>query len=74
MITEVEDFYTKGCGRCARFDTPDCSARVWGTGLAALRRLCQEAGLIETMKWGHPCFMYAGRNVALIGALRGISD
>ena len=71
MITEIEDFFTKGCGRCARFDTPDCSARVWGDGLLALRALCREAGLVETVKWGHPCYMHAGRNVALIGALRG---
>ena len=27
-------------------------------------------GLIETVKWGHPCYMHAGRNIALIGALR----
>lgn len=71
MITEIEDFFTKGCGRCARFDTADCSARVWGDGLLALRALCREAGLVETVKWGHPCYMHAGRNVALIGALRG---
>ena len=23
------------------------------------------------MKWGHPCYLHAGRNVAIIGALRG---
>lgn len=71
MITEIEDYFAKGCGRCARFDTTDCSARVWAEGLAALRRLCLQAGLVETVKWGHPCYMHAGRNVALIGALRG---
>ena len=71
MITDVEDYFTKGCGRCARFGSPDCSARLWNGGIVALRRLCLEAGLVETAKWGHPCYMHAGRNVALIGALRG---
>ena len=71
MITEIEDFFTKGCGRCARFETTDCSALRWGAGVAALRQLCLAAGLEETVKWGHPCYVHAGRNVVLIGALRG---
>ena len=71
MITEIEDYFAKGCGRCARFDTAECSALRWGAGVAALRQLCLAAGLEETVKWGHPCYVHAGRNVALIGALRG---
>jgi uncharacterized protein YdeI (YjbR/CyaY-like superfamily) len=71
MITEIEDFFTKGCGRCDRFATPQCSTRRWATGLDALRRICIETGLAEAVKWGHPCYMHAGRNVAIIGALRG---
>lgn len=70
MITEIEDYFSKGCGRCARFDTPDCSTRLWAQGLADLRALCRAAGLVETVKWGHPCYMHAGRNIALIGAFR----
>ena len=71
MISEIEDFFEKGCGRCARFATPDCSARKWSAGLAELRRICLSAGLAETVKWGHPCYMAAGRNIAIIGAFRG---
>lgn len=70
MITNVEDFYTKGCGRCPRFATPDCSTRRWIDGLLALRRVCLDVGLVETVKWGNPCFVHAGRNVAMFGALR----
>lgn len=70
MVTEIEDFFDKGCGRCDRFDTPDCSARRWSEGLAELRRLCLAAGLEETVKWGHPCYVGGGRNVAIIGAFR----
>lgn len=71
MITEIEDYFTRGCGRCDRFDTPRCSARLWQDGLADLRDLCRGAGLSEHVKWGHPCYMHAGRNVAIIGALQG---
>jgi len=71
MITEIDTFFTDGCGRCARFATADCSARLWQDGLEALRGICLEAGLCETVKWGHPCYMHAGRNIVLFGAVRG---
>ncbi len=70
MITEIEDYFAKGCGRCPRFDTPDCSTRRWLDGLCALRRICLDAGLAETVKWAHPCYRRAGRNIAIIGAFR----
>jgi uncharacterized protein YdeI (YjbR/CyaY-like superfamily) len=71
MISDVEDYFAKGCGRCARFATADCSTRLWLGGLLTLRRILQEAGLTETAKWGHPCYTHAGRNIAIIGAFRG---
>lgn len=71
MITEIDDYFASGCGRCPRFGTPGCSARLWARGLGDLRHICRDAGLTETVKWGHPCYMHAGRNVAIIGAQRG---
>ena len=71
MITDIDDYFTQGCGRCARFATADCSTRHWSGGLADLRRICLAAGLVETVKWGHPCYVHAGRNIAIIGAFRG---
>ena len=71
MITEIEDFFAKGCGRCDKFATPECVTRRWADGLAALRAICLDAGLEEVVRWGHPCYRHAGRNIALIGALRG---
>lgn len=71
MITGIEDFFTLGCGRCERFATPDCSTRQWSEGLLALRQLCLGVGLVETLKWAHPCYTHQGRNIALMGALRG---
>jgi uncharacterized protein YdeI (YjbR/CyaY-like superfamily) len=71
MITDAEDFFTKGCGRCQRFATPECSTRKWQLGLNDLRRICRDIELAETVKWAHPCYMHAGRNIALLGAFRG---
>lgn len=71
MITKTNDYFAQGCGRCERFGTADCSARLWADGLAELRRICLGAGLEEAAKWGHPCYMHAGRNIAIIGAFRG---
>ena len=71
MITDPEVYFARGCGRCDRFDTADCSTRLWLDGLLALRDLCREAGLTEVAKWGHPTYMHAGRNIAIFGAFRG---
>ena len=70
MITDVKDYFAKGCGRCERFATAECSTRRWQAGLKELRRICKEAGLLESAKWGHPCYMHAERNIVLIGAFR----
>lgn len=70
MITTIEEYFTNGCGRCERFATSDCSTRQWNRGLADLRRICLEAEIVETVKWGHPCYMHRDRNIVIIGALR----
>lgn len=70
MITEIEDFFTLGCGRCEHFATPQCTTRLWIEGITTLRAICTGMGLVETVKWAHPCYMHAGRNIALIGSLR----
>ncbi len=71
MITQIDDYFTLGCGRCARFSTPDCSVQHWQAGVVALRTLCRGAGLHEAVKWGHPVYMHAGQNIAIIAAFRG---
>lgn len=70
MITNVEHYFESGCGRCDRFATPDCSTRIWHTGLLELRRICCDIGLSEHAKWGHPTYMHSGRNIAILGAFR----
>ncbi len=70
MISDIEEYFANGCGRCERFATSDCSTRQWYRGLTELRRICVEAGLVETVKWGHPCYMHSDRNIVILGALR----
>ena len=71
MITEIEDYFSLGCGRCERFASADCSTRKWIDGLVVLRQICRDSGLVETVKWGHPCYLHKDRNIAIMGALRG---
>jgi uncharacterized protein YdeI (YjbR/CyaY-like superfamily) len=70
MIAEIDDYFSLGCGRCERFATVDCSTRKWAGGLLALRHICIDLKLVETVKWAHPCYMHKDRNIAIIGALR----
>lgn len=44
MITHSDDYFTKGCGRCGRFETPDCSVHLWSQGLAASLWIAFAAG------------------------------
>ena len=71
MITDPAVFFTKGCGRCDRFATPECSTRQWLKGLEGLRAICLDLGLSETAKWGRPVYMQAERYIAMLGAFRG---
>lgn len=70
MITDIEEFFLHGCGRCERYATSDCSTRQWHSGLVELRQICRGMSLTETLKWGHPCYVHANRNIVIIGALR----
>lgn len=70
MIIDIKDYFSKGCGRCNRFATPECSTRQWSVGLQELRRICLEVGLTETLKWGHPCYTHREKNIVIFGALR----
>ena len=70
MITDPDVYFTQGCDRCSWFATPGCATQIWADGLATLRGICLSAGLTETVKWGHPCYTHAGRNIAILGAFR----
>ena len=41
-------------------------AKNWQGEIRALRSILLDCGLDEELKWGKPCFMFEGRNVAII--------
>lgn len=68
MITNPADFFASGCGRCPKFDTPNCKVQKWRPELAKLRAILLDCGLTEEAKWGHPVYTFQKRNVAMLGA------
>ncbi|MET0319938.1 MAG: YdeI/OmpD-associated family protein [Duganella sp.] len=43
----------------------------WRAEMAALREVCLAGGLVETLKWGVPCYTHDGANVVLIHGFKG---
>lgn len=71
MSTNLVDLYlAEGCGRCARYQTSECSTQFWKEELKLLRKLALGAGLREELKWKHPCYTLEGKNIVLLGAFR----
>lgn len=66
--TSVDSYLQEGCGRCDRFQTPDCVVHLWTEPLVALRALLRETELVEEMKWGSPCYTLGGKNVIMIAS------
>ena len=68
--TSVDSYLIDGCGRCDKFQTPECKVHLWTDALIALRELVLEAGLEEHMKWGSPCYTMDGKNVLMLVSMR----
>jgi uncharacterized protein YdeI (YjbR/CyaY-like superfamily) len=66
--TNVESYLRDGCGRCSRFQTPECKVHLWTDALSALRGLLLESELVEQMKWGSPCYTLDGKNVVMLAS------
>lgn len=64
----VDSYLQKGCGRCDRYETPECKVHDWAELLGLLRELLLASGLSEDMKWGSPCYTLKGKNVVMIAA------
>jgi uncharacterized protein YdeI (YjbR/CyaY-like superfamily) len=67
---QVDDFFARGCGRCALFETPQCRVHKWQEEMQMLRDILLDAGLTEERKWGNPCYTINGKNVVMMGALK----
>jgi uncharacterized protein YdeI (YjbR/CyaY-like superfamily) len=42
----------------------------WGAEMAALREIVLDCGLDETIKWGKPCYVSGGANIAILQPFR----
>jgi len=62
----VESYLTDGCGRCDKYQTPDCKVLTWMEPLMALRKLLKTTELGEQLKWGSPTYTVDGKNVLML--------
>ncbi len=67
-ISAIDAYLQRGCGRCDRYDTPDCKVHSWQEVLVALREVALQCGLTEECKWSQPCYTHAGKNIVMIAA------
>tara|TARA_R100000005_G_scaffold96635_2_gene85371 strand:+ start:431 stop:1072 length:642 start_codon:yes stop_codon:yes gene_type:complete len=70
MTTDVNLYFTEGCGRCPLGGTPDCKVNFWPQELKQLRRIVIECGLTEESKWGVPCYTFQGNNIGVVSAFK----
>ena len=47
--------------------------KKWRAELLTLRMIALECGLVEELKWRHPCYCIDGGNVAILGGLKDCS-
>jgi len=70
MIPNVETYFNEGCGRCSKMATPLCRVRTWEKELQLLRSIILECGLVEELKWSHPCYTFQNKNVLMLGTTK----
>lgn len=70
MIANVETYFNEGCGRCSKMATPLCRVRTWEKELQLLRNIILECGLVEELKWSHPCYTFQKKNIVMIGTTK----
>jgi len=49
MNSQVDPYFTDGCGRCPLGGTPACKVHTWPEELARLRMLLLHCGLTEEL-------------------------
>jgi uncharacterized protein YdeI (YjbR/CyaY-like superfamily) len=70
MITNVETYFNEGCGRCSKMGTPLCRVKTWEKELKLLRKIILACGLVEELKWSHPCYTFQEKNIVLLGTTK----
>jgi uncharacterized protein YdeI (YjbR/CyaY-like superfamily) len=44
---------------------------MWPSEMAALRSVLLDSGLAEQIKWGKPCYLHGGHNIAIMQEMKG---
>jgi uncharacterized protein YdeI (YjbR/CyaY-like superfamily) len=70
MTTNVNLYFTDGCGRCPLAASPQCKVNAWLQEMKLLRSLLQECNLVEEIKWGVPCYTYNKKNIVVLAAFK----
>lgn len=70
MISNFEEYITKGCMRCPYGDTPQCKVHTWASILVQLKEIILQYPVEENIKWSIPVFTLKGKNVLSISALK----
>ncbi|WP_192085268.1 YdeI family protein [Algoriphagus sp. Y33] len=70
MNTNVDLYFTEGCGRCPLGGTSDCKVNFWTKELHLLRKIILDCGLVEESKWGVPCYTFRKKNVLVLAAMK----
>lgn len=70
MTTDVETYFTDGCGRCSLGGTPACKVNFWREEMKMLRAIILECGLVEESKWGMPTYTFQNANVLMLAAFK----
>lgn len=66
----ADRYFTEGCLRCRKGQTPACKVHPWREVLAGLRSWLLQSELTETCKWGIPCYTLNGQNIAVLAAFK----
>jgi uncharacterized protein YdeI (YjbR/CyaY-like superfamily) len=70
MNKDVNNYFINGCDRCKLYATPQCKVHTWQAELHLLRSILQNTTLVETCKWGVPCYMHNGKNLLMLSAFK----
>ena len=70
MNTNVDTYFTEGCGRCPFGGTLQCKVNNWPEELRLLRRIVLDCGLTEESKWDVPCYTYQKKNIVIVSAFK----
>lgn len=73
MNPKVDAYFAEGCGRCERYQTPQCKVHSYIEPMEHLRSLLLETELKEDFKWKQPTYTLNDKNVLILSAFNDYS-